>query len=293
MAIVGPARNDVREMTPCISQLTTLGASFEADLDAYAHAGWVAFEIWLTKLEQAIERAGLKSVRLALANSGLKPKAAAVQGGVFTAEGPAHAAHWDHFRQRLDLLASLEVPILVIVPDFLPGTQQIDVGRVAANLAEAAEAAAVRGITLALEFQKSVPFCTSLDTAIALVEHCGAKNLGVCLDLFHYYTGPSKFEDLAYLGNHNLAHVQVCDLSGTPRELAADSDRILPGDGDFQLVPIFRRLKQIGYTGAVSVEAANPNLWRIPPDRVAEVASQALSRVLEQTETDPSETGGV
>ena len=54
--------------------------------------------------------------------------------------------------------------------------------------------------------------------------------------------GPSKFEDLAHLTPQNLAWVQVCDLSGTPRELAGDSDRILPGEGDFQLGPIIEQL---------------------------------------------------
>ena len=60
--------------------------------------------------------------------------------------------------------------------------------------------------------------------------------------MFHFYTGPSKTEDLAHLTPQNLAWVQVCDLSGTPRELAGDSDRILPGEGDFQLGPIIEHL---------------------------------------------------
>jgi sugar phosphate isomerase/epimerase len=75
--------------------------------------------------------------------------------------------------------------------------------------------------------------------------HRGAPGLGVCLDLFHYYTGPSKFEDLAYLSCDNLAWVQVCDLSGTPREIASDGDRILPGEGDFQIGPILDHLGRI------------------------------------------------
>ena len=105
--------------------------------------------------------------------------------------------------------------------------------RAAAALGEAAELAATFGVRLALEFQKSSPFCACLETALALIAQSGAANAGVCLDVFHFYTGPSKSEDLAHLTPQNLAWVQVCDLSGTPRELAGDSDRILPGEGDF------------------------------------------------------------
>ena len=81
---------------------------------------------------------------------------------------------------------------------------------------------------------------------------CREPNVGVNLDVFHYYTGPSKFEDLGLLSPSNLAFVQLSDLAGLPRELAGDSDRILPGDGDFQLVPILRQLRQIGYDGWLS-----------------------------------------
>src|SRR5207302_5805521 len=96
-------------------------------------------------------------------------------------------------------------------------------------------------------------FCASLDTALALIEQCGEANVGVCLDVFHYYTGPSKFEDLDLLRPGRLAHVQLCDLAGVPREVAEDSDRVLPGDGDFRLAPLLDRLRQQGYDGWVSL----------------------------------------
>ena len=79
-----------------------------------------------------------------------------------------------------------------------------------------------------------------------------------------------------------LAHVQVCDLAGTPRELASDSDRILPGEGDFQLLPILNHLRQIGYVGYVSVELFNPDLWQMKPVQVAEAAMTSIRRLLGQ-----------
>ena len=83
-----------------------------------------------------------------------------------------------------------------------------------------------------------------------------------------------------YLTPQNLAWVQFCDLSGTPRELAGDADRILPGEGDFPLGPIVEHLGRIGYDGYVSLEVLNPHLWQVAPDRVADLGYQALRRVL-------------
>ena len=164
--------------------------------------------------------------------------------------------------------------------DFVRELAPEDLGRAAAALAEASDLAKGAGVRLALEFRQGSTACTSLDTALALIGPAGADGPGICLDLFHYYTGPSKFEDLAYLSPENLAWVQVCDLSGVPRELAGDADRILPGEGDFQLGPILDHLASIGYEGHVSLEVLNPQLWAIPADRVADAGRQAMTRLL-------------
>jgi sugar phosphate isomerase/epimerase len=278
-------------MKPCISQATTLSTPFEADLTAYARSGWTAVELWLTKLETFLETHPVAEARRLLDEQGLEAAAASFQGGLLLSRGTERTAHWDQFRRRLALLQELRVPVLVVAADFVAVAHHEDYARAAAALAEAALAAQSAGVRLALEFQKATRFCASLDTALALIAQAGAADLGVCFDAFHYYTGPSKFEDLAYLAPGNLAWVQVCDLAGTPRELAGDSDRILPGDGEIALGPILDRMAAIGYNGHVSLEVLNPQLWQIPADRVADVGHQALSRVLAKW-SGPESSGG-
>src|SRR5262249_49091890 len=104
---------------------------------------------------------------------------------------------------------------------------------------------------------------------------------------FHYYKGPSKPEDLDRLTPRNLAHVQLCDVPGVPRELMTDSDRVFPGEGDFVLEPIVRKLRQIGYSGWVSLELMNPMVWQAKPAQVAELGLAALQRVLDLVSRDP------
>lgn len=267
-------------MKPCISQATTMSTGFEADVTAYARSGWTAVELWLTKLEAYLESHSVAEARRLLDDQGLDPVAASFQGGLLLTLSDERQVHWDHFRRRLSLLQEMKVPLLTIAADFTAEPHPDDYGRAAASLGEAAQAAGNAGVRLAIEFQKSARFCASLDTALALIAHSGAEDLGVCFDVFHYYAGPSKFEDLAYLTPDNLALVQVCDLSGVPREVAGDSDRILPGEGDFQLGPILDQIAAIGYNGYVSLEVLNPHLWQIPADRVADFGFQALCRVL-------------
>ena len=267
-------------MTPCISQVTTLSTPFEDDLPAYHQAGYTAVELWLTKLEGYLEGHSVADARALLDENGLRPAAASLQGGLLLARGEKGGAHRDHFRRRLALLEELGVPTLVIGADFDADPTGEDYGRAAGSLAEAAELAGRHGVRLALEFQKTSGFCASLDTALALISAAGVDGLGVCLDLFHYMTGPSKPEDLGHLTPQNLAWVQVSDLSGTPREVAGDGDRILPGDGDIPIAAILQHLAGLGYDGFVSFEAMNPLLWGISAARVADAGFQATSRLL-------------
>lgn len=275
-------------MLPCISQVTTLPTAFEDDIPALAGVGWTAVELWLTKLETYLDGGHtVDEARTLLADNGLTPMAAAGQGGLLLVRTPDA---WDHFRRRLDLLAALGVPTLVVAADAASHVQPEDYGQAVTNLARAAAEAASRGVRLAIEPQKTSALLASLDTTLALVAQAGAANLGVCLDLFHFYTGPSKFEDLAYLNAENLAWVQLCDLSGVPREMAGDADRIFPGEGDFQIDPILEQVRRIGYQGGVSLEVLNPQLWTAPVDFLADAGLRALLRVLDDR-PDPA-TGG-
>jgi 2-keto-myo-inositol isomerase len=280
-------------MKPCISQATTLSTPFELDIEAYGRAGWSAVELWLTKLETYLQAHTVEEVKSLLEENQVRAVAAASQGGLLLSRDAERSEHWDLFRRRLDLLRQLDVPTLVVAADFVRELVPEDYGRAAASLNEASALAREAGVRLALEFQHGSTVCTSLDTALALAGQ-GGGDLGICLDLFHYYTGPSKFEDLAYLSPENLAWVQVCDLSGVPRELAGDADRILPGEGDFQIEPILDHLASIGYNGYVSLEVLNPQLWAIPADRVADAGRQAMDRLLGRRQTsDHASTWGV
>ncbi len=215
-----------------------------------------------------------------LADRGLNLVAAAYQGGLLLSQGEARQVHFDHFKRRLDLCQQFGIPTMLLVADFASAPEAQDLGRAVVSLAQAAQWAAGFGVKLALEFRGTDAFCSCLDTALTLVAECREPNAGVCLDIFHFYKGPSKHEDLERLTAANLFHVQVCDVAGVPRELMTDADRVMPGEGDFRLEPIVQRLKQIGYTSGVSLELMNPVLWQLKATQVVELGMAALERLL-------------
>jgi len=270
-------------MKPCLSEATTLPISFADDVAAYAEGGCTAMEVWFTKLETHLGTHSAVDTKKLLEDRGVTLAAASYQGGLLLSQGEQRKAHYDHFKRRLETCQYFGIGTMLVVADFVAKVEPIDLERAVVSLTQAGQWAAGFGVTLAVEFRGANTFCSSLDTALSLIAASGQPNVGVNFDVFHYYTGPSKFEDLCRLTKDNLAFVQLCDLAGTPRELATDADRVLPGDGDFQLDRILQRFREIGYDGWVSVELMNPDLWQVKPSHVAEVSMAALGRLLLDT----------
>jgi 4-hydroxyphenylpyruvate dioxygenase len=267
-------------MKPALAQVSSLSGPFEKDVEDYAAAKCPAIELWLGKLEGYLEQHSIDDVRRLLDRHEIAAPVASYQGGLLLSQGAARREHWRHFQQRLELCRQLGAETIVLAGDLNGPLNHEDLAQARRALHEAGRQAGEAGIRAAVEFQCRATFANNLQSAAWLVEEVAEPNLGLCFDLFHYYCGPSKAEDLRLLNRENLFHVQLCDLAGVPRELAGDGDRVLPGDGDIALGPILDRLREIGYQEYVSIEVMNPILWQVPPRQFAEIAITSLRVVL-------------
>lgn len=269
-------------MIPTISQVCSLNSPFRTDVADYAAGQCRSIEFWFTKLEDYLNGHSVDQVHRLLEEHQMQPGAASIQGGVLTSQGAMRDEAWALLRRRLELCRELSIPVMVVAcdPDF--PLQPADVERVSESLRHMAEAAEGHGVRVALEFQSRASLGNNLQTAVALTDGVGSSMLGICLDVFHFFAGPSKYSDLAYLSADNLFHVQVCDVAGTAREMAVDANRILPGDGDIPLDPIVHHLHQIHYDRCVSLELMNPQIWQVPPLQLGEIGMTALRKLLGQ-----------
>ena len=269
-------------MRPAIATVCSLNAPLATILEEYASGHCDAVDLWLGHAEGFLETNPPEALRDLFARHAITPVAASFQGGLLTSQGDARREHWRLFESRLPKLAALGIPVLVLAGDVHGPLGPQDLSRLSMSLSEAAKRASDHGVKLALEFDAHASFPNNLQSAVALVEDVGHPAAGLCLDWFHYTVGPSKPLDLWLTSPENLFHVQLSDLSDTPREMATDADRILPGEGSSPPDDLLRRLVEIGYEGAVAVELMNPQLWRVPPRQFGEIAMTALRRLLGQ-----------
>ncbi len=269
-------------MRAAVATVCSLPAPLAAIVEDYAAGHVDAVDLWLGHADAFLADHDVAALRERLARHGITAVAASFQGGLLTSQGDARREHWRHFAERLALCRDLAIPVLVVAGDAFGPLAAEDLGRLSASLVEAAQRAADAGVRLALEFDARASFPNNLQSAVALVEDVGSPALGVCLDWFHWTVGPSKPHDLRLLTRDNLAHVQLSDIADVPREMAADADRILPGEGAAPPDELVAQLRQIGYAGAVAIETQNPRLWSVPPRQFGEVAFTALRRLLGQ-----------
>jgi len=270
-------------MLATISQVCSLESPFEKDLEDYAAGHCGSIEIWLTKLETWLQRHSLDDFRRLREKLNLQTPVASFQGGLLASQGERRSEAWQLLERRLKLCREAGFGTIVVACD-VPrvGFDQQVLERVLVSLQELGQKCGDAGVRAAIEFQASSAFGNNVKTLAMLLGDLNQPSLGICLDAFHYHTSSSKPADLTSLTTENLFHVQLCDVADLPRELVTDSQRILPGEGDIDLAPLLDRLRAIHYTGCVSLEILNPQLWHVPALQMGEIGITCLRRLLGQ-----------
>lgn len=255
------------------------------ELAAIREGGWEVVELWLAHWDRYADA----TARRLITDAGLQVASACAQEGLYFSTGEEWSRRRDELSRRLARCQALGVPRLVVVPVPWPPVErrgEADLERAAENLRAAAEMAGPAGVRLCIEFLRSSTLVNNLLTALDLARRVDHPAVGVLLDTFHFYAGPSKLEDLALLGHEpgRLAFVHVNDVPGTrARELWTDRDRVLPGDGSLPLAEILARIRDSGYRGACSLELFNEDFsarWADEPSRAAAEARRRLEALL-------------
>lgn len=97
-------------------------------------------------------------------------------------------------------------------------------------------------------------FLASLPTALKLHREAAHPNFGVLFDCYHFWSGPSKFEDMDAIKTGEIIHAHLNDVMDIPWELLDLQTRVIPGDGTAPLAKILKKLVEKGYKGPISVE---------------------------------------
>lgn len=114
------------------------------------------------------------------------------------------------------------------------------------GMREVAEYAGSREITLSLEYLNRFEsyLITCADELIRYVEEVNHPNCRLMYDTFHAHIEEKNSPEALRICAPYLTHVQI-----------SENDRSTPGQGQVDFEAIFTVLREIGYTGTISIEA--------------------------------------
>jgi sugar phosphate isomerase/epimerase len=124
------------------------------------------------------------------------------------------------------------------------------------RLARCAEVVARAGASLAIEFAPT-RVIDSIPGALAAVEHIGSDRAGVLIDSWHFFRGPSTWDDLETIALDRIAYVQFADaLEDISGDFMTETTRrrAWPGDGTLDLSRFAATLTARSWDGVVSAE---------------------------------------
>ncbi len=278
-----------------VCEFTTLPASFEEDLAAYAGAGADGIGICEIKLVEGREAEQLDSFRASGLTVGSCVPAVPSILPLPHLPGPeAPEERVDALRAGVRRLAPFRPRAVVC----LTGPRgQLGDGEarrtVVEGLRAVAEEAARFGVPVGLE-PMSAAYCddwttiTTLAEAAELRDEAGSANLGITFDTWHLWETPGLLGEIERHADRIVA-VHVNDWRGETRGWC---DRVLPGDGVADLPAILRALDDAGWRGPYELEvfsddgtfgSAYPDsLWREDPADVVRRGRQAFLRQWER-----------
>jgi sugar phosphate isomerase/epimerase len=268
-----------------LSAISTVNASFEDDVRAYAAAGFDAIGIWEFKLppDDDANIALLREHGLSVSNC-VPAVPAYFPLGIPGMEGPTDlGARVDALCASVRRLARYAPECVLCLSGPLGGRPEHEARAhlVAGLVRVAAEA---RGADVPFAFEPihpsqcdAVSFVNSIEDAVAILGEAGLDEVGLLLDLYHVADDPAVWDTIAR-ATYRIAGVHVADWPADPTR----TDRELPGRGRGRTRELVEALVLSGFAGSLDVEIfGDPGrFWGLPVDEAAREAYAAMSALV-------------
>jgi sugar phosphate isomerase/epimerase len=274
-----------------VCEFTTLPASFEEDVAAYADAGADGIGICEIKLVEGREREQLAVFRGSGLLAGSCVPAVPSILALPRLPGPeTPAERVEALCAGIRRLAPFRPTAVVCLtgPAGALGEEEARRTLVDGLRAVCAEAE-LHGLRVGLEpmsaaFREDWTTITTLGEAAELCDEVGAANLGLTFDTWHLWDTPHLREEVERLADRIVA-VHVNDWRGETRGWC---DRVLPGEGVAPLPAVLRLLHESGWRGPYELEvfsddgafgdAYPDSLWREDPAGLVRRGREAFLR---------------
>jgi sugar phosphate isomerase/epimerase len=266
------------------------GVSFPTRIEAAKAGGFTGISLWGRDYQQARDD-GLSDadIRHLLADSGVEvgeldpawwwPPGAQAAGQALPAEFDTEEV-FQFGEDDLFAIADAVGARSLNAVDVLGGDWDVD--EAAAGFAGLCDRAAEHGLVVHLEF---LPWSKIPDVPAAweVVRRAGRSNGGIAVDAWHFFRTGGDFEALRAVPGDRVLGLQLDDGPAAPEAnliQATLHERMLPGEGEFDLAGLMGTLLDIGCRAPLGVEVFSDALHQLSPVEAARKAGAAARRLL-------------
>ena len=240
-----------------VCEFTTLPASFEEDLAAYAEAGAEGIGICEIKLVEGREGEQLDSFRASgLMATSCVPAVPSILPLPHLPGPEAPAERVEALRAGIRRLAPFGPSAVVCLTGPAGALGEREARRaIVEGVRAISEEAGRFGLPVGLEpmsarYRDDWTTIATLAEAAEVCDEVGAANVGITFDTWHLWDTPGLLGEIERYADRIVA-VHVNDWRGETRGWC---DRVLPGDGVADLPAILRALRDAGWRGAYELE---------------------------------------
>ncbi|WP_188879782.1 sugar phosphate isomerase/epimerase family protein [Halarchaeum nitratireducens] len=236
--------------------------SLEERVELAAEVGFEGFGLWHADLQHIMREKSLAEIAAIFDDYGIDYIELEFLGAWFLDESDerrqAAEERWQLLLQAAEALDAHHIKVGNIRGFEAPRSQ------VATAFERLCQEAARHGTSVGLEIMPVDPNVTSLDEAAAVT---GApSNGGILLDTWHISKMEISMEDLTQIDRDNLVHVELNDgyNSGESITYQTTRQRMLPGEGTFDVSGFIDSVQEIGYDDPWGVEVLSDYLRGLP-----------------------------
>ncbi len=239
-----------------------------------AEAGFAGVELWINDVYEYIGLGGeVSDVEKALSDHGLVVPCMIAMRAWGEASEEEYPLMLEEAKRRMELAARLKSPYIVATPP----RQPCDLGQITRRYRDLLDIGRQVGIKPIFEYISFFQSAFSLSQAWQVVQDVNDPDATLILDAFHTWNSHSTLDDLQAIPAERISHYHIDDADPhKPAGSQTDPDRVMIGEGPIDLKAEITLLRDKGYSGAISLELFNRDLWTRDPRDVLKVGFERL-----------------
>jgi 2-keto-myo-inositol isomerase len=273
-------------MIPCINQATVLPLDTLEFIIEAREAGFRLVELDIMKLEEAIQRHGLSTVKDTVSSAEVRVVSlnAIENYPILTPNDMEETL--DRCERIFKLSKELGCEIVVVNPnEYAPATRMQTELAFDSFIKKAVRLSSQFSVRLGYEFVAygNRIVNTLADSLRGLSRWNSESQLGLVLDIFHLFRTGEEITQIPVRMINRVWIFHVNDAPPLPMSVLKDSDRVFPGEGVINVQKAVEELERAGFSGPVSLELFNQDYWGRPAAQVLHESWDRLQRLLEST----------